>query len=192
MVPSTVFADRRVCVCFCFCPCVCVCVYVGVCVSLCISVCVCICVCMCSCVCVFLCIRVCVCFYVFVCISVCAWLCIYAYRHYTLSVSPPPAAAQFAGQQPHTGQGGGGAGHAGVRHHQRQDQEARSAAHQDPGRPAGMYVGTPLPPSLTPLSPSPLPTSNPPLPFPPPSSSRVPRRMIRSLLYVLYCWKRIF
>ena len=169
-----------VCVCFCFCPCVCVCVYVGVCVSLCISVCVCICVCMCFCVCVSM--------YLFalVCVRGCA------YMHTGITLSPlclaPPAAAQFAGQQPHTGQGGGGAGHAGVRHHQRQDQEARSAAHQDPGRPAGMYVGLLSPPSHPPLTP----TSNPPLTFPPPSSSRVPRRMIRSLLYVLYCWKLIF
>lgn len=51
---------------------------------------------------------------------------------------PCTAAAQLAGQQPHAGQGSRGARHAGVRHHQRQDQEARRPAHQDAGRPAGV------------------------------------------------------
>lgn len=58
---------------------------------------------------------------------------VYIFLFYFLFVFPPTAAAQFAGEQPHAGQSGGGAGHAGVRHHQRQDQAARRPAHQDAG-----------------------------------------------------------
>ena len=61
-------------------------------------------------------------------------------RPVPLSTAP----AQLAGEQPHAGQGGGGAGHAGVRHHQRQDQAARRAEDQDPGGPVGMYVRSPF------------------------------------------------
>ena len=49
-----------------------------------------------------------------------------------------PVVAKLSGEQQDSGQGGRGAGHAGVRHHQRQDQEARGPPHQDAGRPFGM------------------------------------------------------
>lgn len=50
------------------------------------------------------------------------------------------AAPQFAGEQPHAGQSGGGAWHAGVRHHQRQNQAAGRPPDQDSGRLVGVYV----------------------------------------------------
>ena len=50
------------------------------------------------------------------------------------------ASPQLAGEQPHAGQSGGGAGHAGVRHHQRQNQTTRRAEDEDSGRLTGVYV----------------------------------------------------
>lgn len=59
-------------------------------------------------------------------------------------VCPSAASPQFAGEQPHAGQSRRGAGHAGVRHHQRQNQTAGRAADQDSGRLTGVYVRSPL------------------------------------------------
>lgn len=55
---------------------------------------------------------------------------------FCLSIATP----QFPGEQPHTGQSGGGAGHAGVRYHQRQNQTASRATDQDSGWLVGVYV----------------------------------------------------
>lgn len=54
------------------------------------------------------------------------------------------ASPQLAGEQPHAGQSGGGAGHAGVRHHQRQNQTTRRAEDEDSGRLTGVYVRSSL------------------------------------------------
>lgn len=52
----------------------------------------------------------------------------------------PIAAPQFAGKQPHTGQSGGGVGHAGLRHYQWQNQTASRTTDQDSGWLVGVYV----------------------------------------------------
>lgn len=52
------------------------------------------------------------------------------------------ASPQLPGQQQNTGQSSRGAGDAGVRHHQRQNQTTGGSEDQDPGRPAGVYVRT--------------------------------------------------
>lgn len=77
----------------------------------------------------------------FLCVCIC--LCFWRGRKLkcdALFVFLRAAAPQFAGEQPHAGQSGGGAGHAGVRHHQRQNQTTGRPPDQDSGRLVGVYV----------------------------------------------------
>lgn len=60
----------------------------------------------------------------------CVWLYLF------MSTAP----AQLAGEQPHTSQSSWGAGHAGVCHHQRQNQASSGPPHQDSSWPPGVYV----------------------------------------------------
>lgn len=85
--------------------------------------------------------------FLYISMSVCLFVCVEfipvfsgpdtkTWRCICLSAASP----QLAGEQPHAGQSGGGAGNAGVRHHQRQNQTTRRAEDEDSGRLTGVYV----------------------------------------------------